>query len=514
LRYCEKTLYEGYWGHTGIYAGNNNIVESYPDCEIPSVCTSPGVVYRDIEQSGFWQAQYYLVLRLKPSVAPGGKGQAAVDEAKRQQIKPYSWDYPNKTREDQYYCTQLVWHSYNVSPDSVDIDSNKSNCRIFRSFCRTAVTPDEIAGTKDSDSGYQAITNIVDSLQPTKAVAFYVNDVANLYITDPNGRHAGFDPVTHQEINEMPDQVFFSGSSVQLRVLTVNNMEGQWDIKLIGTTGGFYTFASAPVADSSLIKVVTGNISYGQIVDYPITYPPRPRSFLYLPVVLKRYAYGEQPPTPTSTPTSQPAGWVTIVSEDFEGSFPSSWWLLDNNGTSSGEYYWGKRTCRPYAGSHSGWGVGGGANGAALNCGSNYPDNADSWMVYGPFSLAGATAGDLSFKLWLNSESNNDEVCRFASINGSHFYGTCTSGNTSGWMDKVLDLTNVYTLGNLMGQPNVWVALRFDSDSATNYPEGGYVDNLVLRKCTSATCTGTSGAESDSDQGNVMEIPVATTLAK
>jgi hypothetical protein len=185
-------------------------------------------------------------------------------------------------------------------------------------------------------------------------------------------------------------------------------------------------------------------------------------------------------PTQTPTPTSTP-GWITLVSTDFEGSFPGPWQVYDNNGTSYGEYYWGKRTCKAYAGSYSGWSVGGGANGASLACGSNYPDNADSWMVYGPFSLVGATAGDLRFKLWLNSESDNDKVCREASINGTNFYGTCTSGSTSGWVDKVLDLTNVYTLGNLMGQSNVWVALIFSSNSSVNDPEGGYVDDITLR---------------------------------
>lgn len=78
-----------------------------------------------------------------------------------------------------------------------------------------------------------------------------------------------------------------------------------------------------------------------------------------------------------------PPGWVTIASQNFEGTFPGAWAVFDDNGANYGEYYWGKRTCRPYAGSYSGWGVGGGAQGSALSCGSNYPHNAASWMVYG-----------------------------------------------------------------------------------------------------------------------------------
>jgi hypothetical protein len=232
---------------------------------------------------------------------------------------------------------------------------------------------------------------------------------------------------------------------------------------------------------------------------------------IYLPIIMKKWIIWV-PDTPTPTPTPMLASWTTIASTDFEGAFPSPWQVYDDNGASYGEYYWGKRTCRPYAGSYSGWGVGGGANGAALSCGSNYPDNADSWMVYGPFSLAGATAGELRYKLWLNSEKTYDQLCAFASLNGSDFYGTCISGNTNGWTDRVLDLANVYTLGNLMGQPNVWVALVFRSNGSVNYAEGGYVDNIVLRKCTAASCP--AGVAPDSTNEQTLDIPATMILVR
>jgi bacillopeptidase F (M6 metalloprotease family) len=123
----------------------------------------------------------------------------------------------------------------------------------------------------------------------------------------------------------------------------------------------------------------------------------------------------------------------------------------------------------------------------ALSCGSNYPDYAESWMTYGPFSLAGATAADLRFKQWLDTESGADYLCRLASLDGSDFYGTCASGYSAGWTDSILDLSDVYTIGSLLGQPEVWIATLFFSDESTNYPEGAYVDDLVLRKYISST---------------------------
>lgn len=159
----------------------------------------------------------------------------------------------------------------------------------------------------------------------------------------------------------------------------------------------------------------------------PVLNNPAPRK-VYIPLVLK---------------TSPPPSWTTLVSTDFEGAWPGPWQVADDTGAMDGEYYWGKRSCRSFSGSNSGWAVGAGAQGSALGCGANYPNNAESWMIYGPFDLSGATAAHLTFKLWLNTEPDYDKVCRFASIDGMDFWGTCTTGNTNGWSDKTLDLKNV-----------------------------------------------------------------------
>jgi hypothetical protein len=186
--------------------------------------------------------------------------------------------------------------------------------------------------------------------------------------------------------------------------------------------------------------------------------------------------------------TTALGSWQTITSQNFEGTFPGSWRILDNNGTNYGEYYWAKRNCRSFAGSFSGWAAGGGANGSSLPCGSNYPDYMDSWMIFGPFSLADATAAELRFRAWLNSESGYDFLCWGASLNGYSFYSYCDTGNSGGWVERTLDLSNVYSLGNLLGQPQVWVALIFESDGSITYPEGAYVDNIELRKCVGGYC--------------------------
>jgi|GEM_PF-714511 len=217
-------------------------------------------------------------------------------------------------------------------------------------------------------------------------------------------------------------------------------------------------------------------------------------------------------PTPTLTPT--PSGWDILVSTDFEGDFPGPWTVYDDDGATNGEYYWGKRNCRAFAGSFSGWAVGAGANGAALSCGSNYPNYAGSSMEYGPFSLVGATAAELRYKVWQVTESYYDYICHGASVDNVKWYGSCWSGNSNGWVDRVFDLSNVYQLGNLLGRPQVWVKLYFYGDSSVTYAEGAYVDNVVLRRCPQgATCPAGSSLALPADS-RIIEAPFQVNRSK
>ena len=135
-------------------------------------------------------------------------------------------------------------------------------------------------------------------------------------------------------------------------------------------------------------------------------------------------------------------------------------------------------------------------------------------MDYGPFSLVGASAAELRYKLWLQTEANYDKFCHFASLDSINWYGTCYSGNSNGWVDLVFDLSNVYQLGNLLGQPQVWVELYFYSDSSVTYAEGTYVDNVVLRRCPQgATCPAGSSSALPADS-KITEFPFQVTRSR
>jgi len=181
-------------------------------------------------------------------------------------------------------------------------------------------------------------------------------------------------------------------------------------------------------------------------------------------------------PTPTPTP-APPDAWIIILQEDFEGSFPGDWELRGSE-----DYQWSRSSCRSYAGSYSAWAVGGGEKGEALDCGRNYPNDLKSGIVYGPFSLEGATAAELKFRFWLKTEIMSDWLCYNASDDGESFYGPCVTGSGE-WSEEVLDLSEVSQLGNLLGRPRVWIGFFFKTDASETMPEGAYLDNIILRKC-------------------------------
>ena len=183
-------------------------------------------------------------------------------------------------------------------------------------------------------------------------------------------------------------------------------------------------------------------------------------------------------------------GFIQLMSETFEDSFPSGKWEVLEAG--SGDYKWGRRDCRAYAGAFSGWSVGGGADGGLLACGSTYPESADSYITYGPFSTEnGYVNGEVKFKFWLNSEAGWDYLWVTAGTGGSNEWGYKISGNSGGWVTGTLNLKNLDGYGtSVIGFPKVWIRFRFTSDYLNSVGEGAFLDDILLRVCKVSLCTG------------------------
>ncbi|NLU19466.1 MAG: S8 family serine peptidase [Phycisphaerae bacterium] len=272
----------------------------------------------------------------------------------------------------------------------------------------------------------------------------------------------------------------------------------------------------AGTSDTPILKPAQAASADTTPAKTPVAHPgaagePQP-AMASLPAHLVRPTDSALPKTAAISPalTAEPQDTTTLLSETFETGFPSGLWAVGGNPA------WDDDDFKPYQGSMSAWCARGGAAGVDPAT-SNYSNNMNTWMIYGPFSLADAQSATLSFYLWLESELNYDFFFWMASIDGNSFYGQKLSSTTNGWVNQTLDFSNIYQLGNVLGQSAVWVAFVFQSDVSITY-KGAFVDNVVLTKTigpsapniavnpTAINLTCTSGAPAPA----AHEVEVAT----
>jgi len=177
----------------------------------------------------------------------------------------------------------------------------------------------------------------------------------------------------------------------------------------------------------------------------------------------------------TASPTIKTATSGTLLSEGFEGAFPGNWQLYHD--TAGADVSWGKTSYRKSAGSYSIWCAAQGS--ASPGTGGNVPNHTNTWAYIGPFDLSDATSGELTFDLWLETELNYDNFKWLASTDGSNFSGFQTSTDRSGFQTVTTDLSDWGSAGNLLGQPQVWIAFIYQSDESNMF-EGAYVDQVSL----------------------------------
>jgi hypothetical protein len=172
-------------------------------------------------------------------------------------------------------------------------------------------------------------------------------------------------------------------------------------------------------------------------------------------------------------PERPDAYWTIPMSETFEGTFPNGLWSpFDNNGATGGEVYWDDDSFKPHVGSWSAWAANGGVNGVNPAV-SNYPNDMDSWLMYGPFDLSNCAAADFEFYYWNKSEPGYDFFGWGGSPNGSNLYGWQLSGDQATWNYVDFDLSPY------LGDSSVWLGFIFRSDYIVT-DIGAFVDDVTL----------------------------------
>jgi hypothetical protein len=162
------------------------------------------------------------------------------------------------------------------------------------------------------------------------------------------------------------------------------------------------------------------------------------------------------------------AAWRRIFEDTFETSFPSGLWAAsDYNGSQVGGFNYWKRAGGGY---NSTWAV-------TPTGGYTYPDFMDTWMRYGPFSLAGALDARFSFAYWLSSEQFYDYFSWEYSCKGAaNWKGQSRSGMINQWVGPIVSLKEC------IGYTNVYIRFTFKSDysNPTPAPAGVWVDRVRI----------------------------------
>jgi hypothetical protein len=209
---------------------------------------------------------------------------------------------------------------------------------------------------------------------------------------------------------------------------------------------------------------------------------------------------------------SDPATYLT--NENFDiAEFPNvDWESIDVGGSG---HQWDDVAfmlqgpdCPSHSGLWSIWPADEGPNGLNPCQGDEYPNNMRSWMIHGPFSLEGANEAWIDFYFRNKSEPGFDFLFWGVSTNNNNFFGDLITGDQTqgphdnGYNLMRLDLSNVFTLGDLRGQSQVWLGFLFDSDVSNIIDppfQGPFIDDVMIT---------VEGLQSGAPSSNDVYLPI------
>jgi len=201
-----------------------------------------------------------------------------------------------------------------------------------------------------------------------------------------------------------------------------------------------------------------------------------------------------------------PGDWETVFSEDFEDGIGIGWAVRDESNSDGGEYTWGiADTFVSGSTDRSAWSVGGGDDGVQLDPGADpYPDGIDSWLVYGPVDLRGASDVRLGFDWWLETGGSGGDRRPWASLQQvegatatpeeGDWFGWCiltdendldrarctyVSGSTGSWASAAVPLDG-FLSSETDTAGEIWIAFHFVSDSDGVGGRGAFVDDVMV----------------------------------
>lgn len=135
---------------------------------------------------------------------------------------------------------------------------------------------------KSAPGGWQitdseTITNPESNVFPTEPihavrqrVLITVDGPVELYITSPEGMHAGYDPASKRIVHEIDDTPYENYGSI--KQYAIPDFEGTWELKVIGVKSGHYILNSS-IINSAKTSTIEGNLSPDEVRTYMLHYP-------------------------------------------------------------------------------------------------------------------------------------------------------------------------------------------------------------------------------------------------
>ena len=162
---------------------------------------------------------------------------------------------------------------------------------------------------------------------------------------------------------------------------------------------------------------------------------------------------------------------AAILTEGFEGVWPAGAWTVgDYSSGDGGEYLWNDRSCWPHTGNWAAYSVGGGASGNNLECWEGYPDLVNTWAIYGPFNLSGASSASMTFHFTGATEGGDgcpfDKFFAGHSANGTDFIGTFYCGDWTGGPAGNQYYLRTIDIAPRLGDGSVWIGFALQADDS------------------------------------------------
>lgn len=172
-------------------------------------------------------------------------------------------------------------------------------------------------------------------------------------------------------------------------------------------------------------------------------------------------------------------GWVTLMSEGFEGEFPAPGWHIGREGD---PYLWGVRNCHAHTGGNSIGGGYGGPQGSQIACDQPYTANYVTTLSYGPLDLSDCNDLRLNFSHLTDLAPKDSLSYGYSNDGGKSWMLRFLYGDyitpCEGWCEWTI-YANQFAIP-LCGKSQVYLLFRFQSDlTETKWP-GAWVDDVSL----------------------------------